>query len=76
MKEDILEQIGHDWIQQQNGKYVKTNLKYRPDINNKTYEYNKAKDTIHSDIDILSIDLNEVDTVTVINCKGYGLIFL
>ena len=34
MKEDILEQIGHDWIQQQNGKYVKTNLKYRPDINN------------------------------------------
>ena len=71
MKEDILEQIGHDWIQQHNGKYVKTNLKYRPDINNKTYEYNKTTDTIASDIDILSIDLYDIETVTVINCKSW-----
>jgi hypothetical protein len=71
MKEDILEQIGHDWLQQQNGKYVKTNLKYKPDINNKAHEYNKSKDRIHSDIDILSIDLNDIETVTVINCKSW-----
>lgn len=71
MKEDILEQIGHDWIQQQNGKYVKTNLKYRPDINNTTFEYKKTTDTFYSDIDILSVDLNNIETVTVINCKSW-----
>lgn len=71
MKEDLLEQIGHDWIQQQKGKYVKTNLKYRPDFNQKIYEYIKSKDTVYSDIDILSIDLNDIETVTVICCKSW-----
>ena len=40
-------------------------------INNKTYEYIKATDAIHSDIDILSIDLNDIEMVTVINCKSW-----
>jgi hypothetical protein len=69
MKEDILEQIGNDWILRQEGQFTKTNIKYRPSINHPSYV--KSTDSIHSDIDILAINTKEIDTVTVINCKAW-----
>ena len=71
MKSDLLEQIGFDWMQQKPGIFVKANLKYRPLQNNTTKEFNNEKDIIYSDIDLLAIDINDIETVTVINCKSW-----
>lgn len=69
MKEDILEQIGSDWLNQKPSAFVKSNLKYRP-LSTDT-DYVKEKDNIHSDIDLLSVSLSDIETVTVINCKSW-----
>jgi len=69
MKEDILEQIAADWLLQKNGCFVKTNLKYKPSP--ECDQFNCKSDIIHSDIDLLSVDLQHPETVTIINCKSW-----
>jgi hypothetical protein len=73
MKEDILEQIVEDWQLSQKGCFVKHNIKFRPNINSK--DYISSKDSVHSDIDILSIninyDINDYKRVSVFNCKSW-----
>ena len=69
MKEDILEQIAADWLLQKNGCFVKTNLKYKPSP--ECGQFNSKLDIIHSDIDLLSVDLQLPETVTIINCKSW-----
>ena len=69
MKEDILEQIGADWLLSNPGTFVKTNLKYRPSPDAPGYIQNQ--DQIHSDIDLISIDTHSLDTIKVFNCKSW-----
>jgi hypothetical protein len=69
MKEDILEQIVEDWQLSQKGCFVKHNIKYRPDP--KSEDYDSKKDSVHSDIDILSININDNNKVSVFNCKSW-----
>ena len=69
MTEDILEQIGADWLLSNPGTFIKTNLKYRPLPTSK--EYNQNQDQIHSDIDIISINISKLDTIKVFNCKSW-----
>jgi hypothetical protein len=69
MKEDILEQIGSDWLLSIPGTFVKTNLKYRPSDKSKNFIRNQ--DQIHSDIDLISINTKELDTIKVFNCKSW-----
>jgi hypothetical protein len=71
MKEDILEQIVEDWLVSQNGCFVKHNIKFRPDIDDK--DYDSKKDSVHSDIDILSINTkeNKYEKVYAITCKSW-----
>ena len=69
MKEDILEQIGADWLLNKNGVFVKSNLKYKPNKEQSGYEH--LKDNIPSDIDLLSVDLSDINTVKIINCKSW-----
>ena len=65
MKEDILEQIVADWQLSKKGCFVKHNIRFRPDPEAKDFDPNK--DSVHSDIDILSININD-NTVSVFNC--------
>lgn len=69
MKEDILEQIGDDWLNQMTSVFVKSNLKYKPLPSD--MDYVKNKDNIPSDIDLLAVSFSDIETVTVINCKSW-----
>ncbi|EOQ87579.1 hypothetical protein LEP1GSC202_0317 [Leptospira yanagawae serovar Saopaulo str. Sao Paulo = ATCC 700523] len=69
MKEDVLETIGADWLLQKPSVYVKTNLKYRPP--KESIDFDIQKDNIYSDIDILSLNINNLDIVTILNCKSW-----
>ena len=69
MKEDVLETIGADWLSQKPSVFVKTNLKYRPPKD--SFDFDIQKDNIHSYIDILSLDLNNLEIVTILNCKSW-----
>jgi len=69
MKEDVLEIIGADWLSQKPSVYVKTNLKYRPlKISS---DFDILQDNIPSDIDILSLNLDNLEIVTILNCKSW-----
>jgi hypothetical protein len=71
MKEDILEQIVEDWLVSQSGCFVKHNIKFRPNTDDR--DYDSKKDSVHSDIDILSINTNKAkyDKVFAITCKSW-----
>jgi hypothetical protein len=69
MKEDILEQIVEDWQLSQKGCFVKHNIKFRPDPESE--DYDSQKDSVNSDIDILSININDNNKVSVFNCKSW-----
>lgn len=74
MKEDILEQMVEDWFIPKPGRFIKHNIKYRPEkINENSKDKNKY--AVHSDIDLLGIDLNHskdsTDRVFVFNCKSW-----
>jgi hypothetical protein len=73
MKEDILEQIVEDWQLSQKGCFVKHNIKFRPNKDSK--DYISSQDSVHSDIDILSIninyDTNDSRRVSIFNCKSW-----
>ena len=71
MKEDILEQIVEDWLIARNGCFVKHNVKFRPNKEEEGYITNQ--DAVHSDIDILAIDINKKgkDKVYAVTCKSW-----
>ena len=73
MKEDILEQMVEDWFISKPGRFIKHNVKYRPNqasVNSK----DKNKYSVHSDIDLIGVDMyseNEFDKAIVVNCKSW-----
>ncbi len=71
MKEDILEQIVEDWLIARNGCFVKHNVKFRP--SKEEDEYIPNQDSVHSDIDILAIDVNQKGNgkVYAVTCKSW-----
>lgn len=69
LKEDILEQLIDGYLLRQPGTFTKHNVKFRPDQNGLKKE-DKNKYSVHSDIDILSINLKTKMT-DVITCKSW-----
>jgi len=68
MKEDILEQLVEDYYVSKPGWFVKHNVKFKPDGNHR--DYDKGKDSVHSDIDIIAVDKNS-DNIHVVSCKSW-----
>jgi len=68
MKEDILEQFVEDYYVSKQGWFAKHNVKFRPD--KKHRDFDKSKDSVHSDIDIIAVDKNS-DNVHVVSCKSW-----
>ena len=70
IKEDILEQIVEEYLLH-NGYFVRRNLKFRPEKEDR--EFNKNKDSNHSDIDVIGFNpLKEgADKVWVVSCKSW-----
>lgn len=69
MKEDILEQIIDGYYLKQTSTFTKHNVKYRPDQKSIAKE-DKNKYSVHSDIDILSINL-KTKVTNVVSCKSW-----
>jgi hypothetical protein len=69
MKEDILEQLIDGYYLRQPSTFTKHNVKYRPDPNSVESKI-KNKYTVHSDIDVISINLKTGET-NVISCKSW-----
>jgi len=71
MKEDILEQIMEDYFVAKPGFFVKHNIKFRP--NKEFIGYIANQDSVHSDIDILALNVNEkdCDRVFAVTCKSW-----
>ncbi len=69
MKEDILEQIAEDFYSKKVGCFTKHNIKFRPSKEEPTYI---AKyDSVHSDIDLITIDTNERNKIITVSCKSW-----
>lgn len=71
MKENILEQLVEDWFVARPGFFVKHNVRFRP---NRTHSgYVSKLDAVHSDIDILAINLTieGADRVHAVTCKSW-----
>lgn len=71
MKEDILEQVVEDWLLAKSGMFVRHNVKFRPSKDDPEYE--SKKDSTHSDIDVLGINVKaEGDKrVWAVSCKSW-----
>ncbi len=69
MKEDILEQIVDGYLLRQPSVFTKHNVKYRPNLDSIDKE-SKSKYSVHSDIDVLGVNLRE-KTVTAVSCKSW-----
>ncbi|MES2380960.1 MAG: hypothetical protein V4538_07960 [Bacteroidota bacterium] len=69
MKEDILEQLIDGYFLRQVATFTKHNVKYRPDQSSIKKE-EKNKYSVHSDIDILSVNLQK-KTTNVVTCKSW-----
>ncbi|MBI5499775.1 MAG: hypothetical protein HY907_06000 [Deltaproteobacteria bacterium] len=71
MKEDILEQLVEDWYVARTGWFVKHNVKFRPDPAHP--DYDRRRDSVHSDIDILAVSAIAKGTgrVEVVTCKSW-----
>lgn len=69
MKEDILEQLIDGYFLRQPGTFTKHNVKYRPDQSTISKE-NKRLYSVHSDIDVITINLKDKST-NVVSCKSW-----
>lgn len=69
MKEDILEQLIDGYFLRQSATFTKHSVKYRPDQNSLKKE-DKNKYSVHSDIDILAVNLKTKET-NVVTCKSW-----
>lgn len=70
MKEDILEQIVEDHLQSL-GYLTRHNLKFKPAADHELFD--RAKDSVHSDIDVIGIAPTRTgpDRVWVVSCKSW-----
>lgn len=70
MKEDILEQLVDEYLQHK-GYFTRHNIKFKPSENHPDFE--KKKDVVASDIDVIGIDPNRrgVDRVVAVSCKSW-----
>ena len=70
MKEDILEQLTDDYLQVK-GYFTQHNVKFRPDSSHVDFE--KKKDSNHSDIDVLGFNpkLSGPERVLAVSCKSW-----
>ncbi|MGH7982847.1 MAG: hypothetical protein ACREFF_06830 [Candidatus Udaeobacter sp.] len=70
MKEDILEQLVEDWLQSK-GYFTRANLKFKPD--RKRTDYERRKDSVASDIDVIGFHprLSDPEAVMVVGCKSW-----
>ena len=70
MKEDILEQIVDEYLMHE-GYLTTHNVKFRPARDHDQYE--KQKDSVHSDIDVIGIHPTKQgkDRVVVVSCKSW-----
>lgn len=70
MKEDILEQLVDEYLQHK-GYFTRHNLKFRPDPGHPEYE--KSKDCVYSDIDILAVHpkARGAARVWAVSCKSW-----
>jgi predicted nucleic acid-binding Zn finger protein len=69
MKEDILEQLIDGYFLRKPSTFTKHNIKYRPDLNFIS-KGQKNKYSVHSDIDIISINTFSKET-NVVSCKSW-----
>jgi len=69
MKEDILEQLIDGYFLRKPSTFTKHNIKYRPDLNFIS-KGEKNKYSVHSDIDIISINTFTKD-INVVSCKSW-----
>jgi hypothetical protein len=70
MKEDILEQMATDWLQDK-GYFTISNVRFRPLPTDA--DYSPKLDRVHSDIDVLAVHptVGGVDRVVVVSCKSW-----
>ena len=70
MKEDILEQLVDDYLQEK-GFFTRHNIKYRPDRGHPDYE--SRKDSNYSDIDVIGVHPHKTgcEGVYVVSCKSW-----
>ena len=70
MKEDILEQLVDEYLQHK-GYFTRHNIKFKPSENHPDFE--KKKDVVASEIDVIGIDPNRrgVDRVVAVSCKSW-----
>jgi len=71
MKEDILEQVVDDWFLSQGSTFTKHNIHFKPDRSDS--EYNNYQDSVHSDIDVLAVNLKctGLNRVYAASCKSW-----
>jgi hypothetical protein len=69
MKEDILEQIAEDFYSKKVGYFTKHNIKYRP--SDKEPAYIAKFDSVHSDIDLIIIDVHRRNKIITVSCKSW-----
>ena len=69
MKEDILEELVDGYFLRQPAVFTKHNVKYRPDLKG-IHKSKKNKYSVHSDIDVLTINLQN-KSVNVVSCKSW-----
>lgn len=71
MTEDILEQLVDGWFNRKSAVFTKHNVKYRPDLIGMKKD-EKKKYSVHSDIDVLAIDLSgSKPHASIVNCKSW-----
>lgn len=70
MKEDVLEQVVEDYLQQR-GYFTRHNLKFKPSTDHP--DFSKTHDVVASDIDVLGLHPTTlgVDRVRVVSCKSW-----
>ena len=68
MTEDILEQLVEGWFKRRPSTFTKHNIKYRPDISQMEI-VDKRKYCVHSDIDVIAVDLYNGNSV--VTCKSW-----
>lgn len=70
MKEDVLEQVVDDYLKFK-GYFTTHNVRFRPSLDHP--DYDRRKDSVRSDVDVVGVDprRTDIERVVVVSCKSW-----